>query len=38
VLLEQHEQWSTGRKYLDMDAYQQWCAAREAATNEEEGR
>jgi transposase-like protein len=38
VLLEQHEQWSTGRKYLDMDAYHQWCAAREAAKNEEEGR
>jgi transposase-like protein len=31
VLLEQHEHWSTGRTYLDMDAYHQWCTARDAA-------
>jgi putative transposase len=37
VLLEQHEQWSTGRKYLDMDAYHQWCAARDAAKKEGQG-
>jgi putative transposase len=34
VLLEQHEQWSTGRKYLDMDEYRQWCAARDATKKE----
>jgi transposase-like protein len=37
VLLEQHEQWSTGRKYLDMNAYHQWCAARDAAKKESQG-
>jgi putative transposase len=31
VLLEQHEHWSTGWKYLDMAEYHQWCAARAAA-------
>ena len=30
VLLEQHEQWTTGRKYLEMDAYHLWVAARDA--------
>jgi len=31
VLLEQHEQWSTGRKYLEMDEYHEGVAARAAA-------
>lgn len=31
VLLEQHEQWRTGHKYLDMAEYEQWRAAREPA-------
>ena len=31
VLLEQHEQWTTGHRYLDMTAYWQWRAARDAA-------
>ena len=31
VLLEQHEQWSTGRKYLEMDEYHEWVPARAAA-------
>jgi putative transposase len=35
VLMEQHEQWSTGRKYLDMAEYYQWCAARHVATEGE---
>lgn len=34
VLLEQHEQWSTGRKYLEMEEYHQGCAARAAAKKE----
>jgi putative transposase len=37
VLLEQHEQWSTGRKYLEMEEYQLWCAARAAAHEAEHG-
>lgn len=24
VLMEQHEAWSTGRKYFDMTAYWEW--------------
>lgn len=31
VLLEQHEQWTTGHRYLDMTAYWHWRAARAAA-------
>lgn len=31
VLMEQHEQWCTGRKYLDMGEYHCWCAERQAA-------
>lgn len=33
VLVEQHEQWSTGHKYLEMDEYHHWAAARAAAGN-----
>lgn len=37
VLLEQHEQWTTGHRYLDMTAYWQWRQAREAAPPRGEG-
>ncbi len=30
LLMEQHEQWTTGDHYLDMTAYWQWRAAHEA--------
>ena len=32
VLLEQHEQWTTGHRYLDMTAYWQWRDARDAVS------
>jgi len=35
VLMEQHEQWSTGRTHLDMTKYHQWCAARDALSGRE---
>ncbi len=37
VLMEQHEQWSTGRKYLDIAEYHQWRAARDAAKEAGQG-
>jgi putative transposase len=31
VLMERHEQWTTGHRYFDMAAYWQWRQARDAA-------
>jgi putative transposase len=28
LLLEIHEKWTTGTRYLDMEEYATWCAAR----------
>jgi hypothetical protein len=36
VLMERHEQWTTGHRYFDMGAYWQWRQAREAAPTQRE--
>jgi putative transposase len=36
VLMERHEQWTTGHRYLDMSTYWQWRQAREAAATRAE--
>ena len=33
---EGHEEWSTGKRYLNMDAYFEWTAAQQTATQHEE--
>ncbi len=37
LLVEQDEQWSTGKRYLDMTAYWQWRSAHSAASAAEGG-
>lgn len=36
VLMERHEQWTTSHRYLDMTAYWQWRAARDAVPSSRE--
>src|SRR5690606_3303579 len=33
LLMEQDEEWLTGRRYVDMNAYWEWQATREAETD-----
>lgn len=33
LLLEMHEKWTTGTRYLDMEEYATWCAERAQTTS-----